>query len=406
MGRFASAAYHALESIEELKLQIAARERAEMAVREMASGLQAKLRRLVDSNVIGVIIWQYDGQIIDANETFLHMVGYDRNDLAAGRLNYIDLTPSEWHGADERRLEEFAATGTARPYEKEFQHKSGHRVPVMVGGAVFQEGSDQGVAFVVDVSDRKRAEAAARESRKGYREVQRELAHANRVATIGHLSASIAHELNQPIGAAITYANAAKSWLSAQPPDLEEVHHALELVIECGVQAGNVIDRIRALVKKAPSRQDDVDVNEAILAVIALTRSERARRGVSTETQLADNLPAVAGDRVQLQQVILNLLLNAIEAMSSTPAGRRQLLISTVKSDLKNVLVKVQDSGPGFTPENFERLFEAFYTTKPDGLGMGLSICRSIVEAHQGRLWATANAPQGAIFQFTLPAGS
>lgn len=360
MSRFASAAYHGVRTIEDLKFEIAARERAETEIRDMASGLQAKLRRLVDSNVMGIVIWHRDGQIIDANDTFLHMIGYNRNDLKAGRLDWRDLTPSEWHRADERRLEELATRGTAQPYEKEYLHKSGHRVPVLVGAAVFQEGSDDGVAFVVDVSDRKRAEAEARESRKQYREVQRELAHANRVATMGQLSASIGHELNQPIGAAITYANAAKSWLGAYPPDLREAVHALDLVIECGVRAGNVIDRIRALVKKAPSPQDAVGINQAILEVLGLTRAEIVREDVCIETQLEDSLPAVIGDRVQLQQVILNLVLNAIEAMGSMPTGPRKLLIGTAKAGLNNVLVKVQDSGPGFTPENFERLFEAF----------------------------------------------
>jgi C4-dicarboxylate-specific signal transduction histidine kinase len=231
-----------------------------------------------------------------------------------------------------------------------------------------------------------------------------ELAHANRVATMGHLSASIAHEINQPIGAAITYANAASHWLDAQPPDLEEVRRALGLIMESNVRAGNVVDRIRALVKKAPPRKDRLEINETVLEVISLIQNEMAKKGISVRTQLAETLPAIQGDRVQLQQVILNLLINAVEAMSEMSEGLRELLITTAKTDSEGVLVAVRDSGPGLAPEGLERLFEAFYTTKPGGLGMGLSICRSIIEAHGGNMSATTNVPQGAVFQFTIPA--
>jgi C4-dicarboxylate-specific signal transduction histidine kinase len=230
-----------------------------------------------------------------------------------------------------------------------------------------------------------------------------ELAHANRVATMGQLSASIAHEISQPIGAALSYANAASHWLAAQPPNLEEVRRDLGFIVESGVRASEVIDRIRALVKKAPPRKNRLEINEAILQVIALAQNEMANNGISVRTQLAEALPAIQGDRVQLQQVILNLLINAIEAMSGMSEGPRELLISTAKTDSEGVLVAVRDSGPGLAPESVDRLFESFYTTKLGGLGMGLSICRSIIEAHHGRLWATANAPHGAVFQFTLP---
>jgi C4-dicarboxylate-specific signal transduction histidine kinase len=252
-------------------------------------------------------------------------------------------------------------------------------------------------------TDRKRAEEAVRDGEERYRQVRTELAHANRLAAMGQLSASIAHEINQPIGAAITYANAALSWLRAQPPNWEEVQQALGFIVESGVRAGEVIDRIRTLVRKAPPQKDKVDINEAILEVLALIRAEIAMNAVSAKTQLAEGLPSVWGDRVQLQQVMLNLFINAIEAMSGMDDGSRQLLISTEKTCSDAVLVAVRDSGPGFPPESAERLFESFYTTKPGGLGMGLSICHSIIEAHEGRLWATAAEPRGAVFAFTLP---
>ena len=396
LGQFASLAYQTVESIEDLKLQIAAREQAETAVRELANGLEAKVRCLVDSNIIGIFIWNLDGRIIDANEAFLRIIGYDRGDLIAGRLNWRELTPPEWREAADRRVAQLEASGTTQPHEKEYFRKDGTRVPVLVGAAAFEERSVEGVGFVLDLTDRKRAERA-------YTEVQMELAHANHVAAMGQLSASIAHEISQPIGAVLSYANAASHWLAAQSPDLEEVRRDLGFIVESGVRASEVIDQIRALVKKAPPRKNRLEINEAILQVIALAQDEMANNGISVRTQLAEALPAIQGDRVQLQQVILNLLINAIEAMSGMSEGSRELLISTAKTDSEGVLIAVRDSGPGLAPESVDRLFESFYTTKPNGLGMGLSICRSIIEAHDGRLWATANAPHGAVFQFTLP---
>jgi PAS domain S-box-containing protein len=275
-------------------------------------------------------------------------------------------------------------------------HEIGHPVYDAAGEIVEFVGTD------MDITERKQAEAEIRESERRYREVEVELAHANRVATMGQLSASIAHEVNQPIAAAITNAHAALRWLGARPPDLEEVRQALGRIVNNAARAGDVIGRIRDLVRKAPPRKDGLEINEAIREVIALTRSEVVKNGVLVQTQLAQGLPLIQGDRVQLQQVILNLIINAVEAMSATGEGSRELLISTGKAESDGVLVAVRDSGPGLAPASFERLFEAFYTTKPGGLGMGLSICRSIIEAHRGRLWATANVPQGAVFQFTL----
>jgi signal transduction histidine kinase len=215
----------------------------------------------------------------------------------------------------------------------------------------------------------------------------------------------LAHEVNQPLAAAVTNAYAALRWLGAQPPDLEEGRQALGHIIKEGHRASDVIDRIRALVKKLPPRNDLLDINETILEVIALTRGEVLSNSVSLQTQLANGLPRARGDRIQLQQVILNLIVNAIEATSGAREGARELLVSTGKDASNAVLVAVRDSGPGLDPEGLGRLFDAFYTTKPGGMGMGLSICRSIIEAHGGRIWATANVPQGAVFQFTLPVG-
>src|SRR5258707_1510873 len=236
-----------------------------------------------------------------------------------------------------------------------------------------------------------------------YREAQMALAHANRVATMGQLTASITHEVNQPITAAVTYALAARRWLSADPPNFREADDALSLIVKEGNRAGEVVERVRALIKKVPARKDAVAIDDAILEGMDLTRTEAVNNNVSVRPQFAQGLPRVPSDRVQLQQVLLNLIINAIEAMHDVGEEERELFIST-RDEPDGVSVEVRDSGPGFAPAALDRVFEAFYTTKPGGLGLGLSICRSIIEAHNGRLWASANVPRGATFEFTVPA--
>jgi signal transduction histidine kinase len=210
----------------------------------------------------------------------------------------------------------------------------------------------------------------------------------------------------QPIAAGITNARAGLRCLDSQPPDLEEVRRALGRIVNEGNRATDIIDRIRSLIKKAPPRKDDLKINEALLEIIALTHGEVVKHGVSVQTQLTEGLPLIQGDRVQLQQVIMNLIINAIEAMSGVGKGSNTLLISTGQEGCGGVLVSVQDSGPGLDVEDLDRLFDAFYTTKPGGMGMGLSICRSIIEATGGRIWALRNVGPGATFQFTLPVAS
>jgi PAS domain S-box-containing protein len=658
---------------------------------------EAKIRRLVDANIIGIIIWDIEGRILEANDAFLSMGGYDRMDLISGRLNRTDLTPPEWRERDARTDAELKMTGAVQPFEKEYFRKDGGRVPVLIGLAAFSEERDQGVAFVLDLTERKRAEVALREreaqlaearrelrqmidtipipvasysadarrdfvnaawkqytglsdeaalgtewaivahpdhiviGEKMWREAlatgepwhteervrradgqyrwfaidrvaardengkivkwygtaydiedrkraeerlrvqhtvaqilaeaatieeatprilwamgeclgwdvgalwrvdrevealrcvelwhkasievpefervsreftfvpglglpgrvwsslepeyvpdvvpdenfprgpiaereglhaafgfpillggevlgvieffsreirqpdqelldmlatigsqigqfierkraeeaffkaQLELAHANRVAMMGQLTTTITHEVNQPITAVVTYALAARRWLSAEPPNCREVDEALSLIVKEGNRAGEVVGRIRALVKKVSVRKDAVEINDAILEVIALSHTETVNNSVSVRTQLAEGLSRVRGDRVQLQQVLLNLINNAIQAMRDVAEEERELLIGT-RNEPDGVSVEVRDSGPGFAPAALERVFEPFYTTKSEGMGMGLSICRSIIEAHGGRLCAIPCQPKGALFQFTIPA--
>jgi PAS domain S-box-containing protein len=352
---------------------------------------EAKVRRLVDSNIIGICIFDLDRRISEANAAFLSIVGYSRDDVISGRLSFGALTPPEWAETDERLLAELVSAGTWKPSEKDFLRKDGSRVPVLVGGASFGESRHQGVAFVVDLTERKRAEA--------------ELVHANRVAIMGQLTASIAHEVNQPLAALLTNAGTAERWLGRQPPNLEKARPLIDRIISDGRRAADIVSRIRDLSKKAPMRKERLEVNETILDVMGLTRVPMSGNNVLAKLQLAKELPPIFGDRVQLQQVVLNLILNAVEAMSEVSEGSRELLISTDKAGADALLIKVSDSGPGLPRDNSEQIFDAFYTTKASGLGMGLSISRSIVEAHRGRLWATPNEPRGAVFCMIIPIG-
>ena len=234
------------------------------------------------------------------------------------------------------------------------------------------------------------------------RALQTDLAHANRLATMGQLTASISHEINQPIGATRNNAHAALRFLAEDPPDLAEVREAIECVVKETYRAGEILGGIRDQVKKVPPRMEGVGLNEAIEEVTSLVRGELLKNQVSLQMRLADGLSPVHADRVQLQQVMLNLILNAIEAMISAGDNARELVISTESIPEGRLLVRVQDSGPGVAPENRERIFESFYTSKAGGVGIGLSICRAIVEGHSGRLWVDAHQPRGAVFCFTL----
>ena len=258
--------------------------------------------------------------------------------------------------------------------------------------------------LALKVLELERAIAERDQAQDALHKAQAELAHTSRLTTMGELTASIAHEVNQPLAGVVTNANASLRWLAGPSPDLNEAREALRRIVRDGNRASDVIARIRTLLKKGQTDRTRLDVNRVIGEMVELTRGEVLQRKVSLKTELSANLPLITADRVQLQQVLLNLIINAAEAMSGNKGRPRLLSIRSEQVQPSAVRVAVQDTGAGIDSQQIERLFDAFYTTKPNGLGMGLSICRSIVEAHGGHLWATPNNGPGATFQFTLPA--
>ena len=524
LGKFASSAYQALIYIEDLKVQVSQREKAEAEVRELARGLEAKIRRLVEANVVGIVMWNLEGAITGANDAFLRIVQYDREDLASGRVRWTDLTPAEWHDRDERARAELKASGIFQPFEKEYVRKDGGRVSVLLGGALFEGSGNEGVAFVLDLSEQKRAERALRRSEAFLAEGQHlsqigsfswrvatdeitwseqlyriyeleigvpvtlelirtrvhpedvsliekmkmvdqapdggkdfelqyrllmpdhsikylhavahpsrdqdgqleyiavvqdvtarrvteeardkarsELAHVARVMSLGTLTASIAHELNQPLSGIVTNASTCMRMLATNPPNVDGARETARRTIRDARRAADVITRLRAIFSKKESTTESVDLNEAATEVIALSLSELERGGVILRREFAEDLPAVTGDRVQLQQVILNLLRNASDAMSGVDDRPRELVIRTERNEGDGVRLSVQDAGVGLDLQSMDQLFQPFYTTKGDGMGIGLSVSRSIIESHYGRLWAAANDGPGATFSFSVP---
>jgi len=361
---------------------------------------------------VGSFGWDVaSGRIYWSQETY-RIFGYD-----PAIEPKLELVLARIHPEDQAMVQQLVERVSNEKTDFDFEHRllmpDGFVKYVRVAGrpSKGKSGGFEFMGLVSDITERKLGEEALQKAHA-------ELAHVTRVTTLGELTASIAHEINQPLTAIVNNANAGLRWLSGEAPDIDETRETIRRILRDGNRASDVISRMRALFKKAPMTKERFDLNEAIEEVVAITQSEAQRNRVLVRTGLAGDLPLILGDRVQLQQVVLNLVINAIDAMSAMSEGRRELLVSTQRvtetkvpatgsgsatAEPGSVLAAVRDSGPGLHPDSLNQLFNAFYTTKPKGLGMGLAVSRSLIEAHGGKLEAFPNDSLGATFQFTLP---
>jgi PAS domain S-box-containing protein len=507
MSRLIPAVHRALrEARERCEL-----ERSALELRQRES----KIRRLMDSNIVGILVSDLNNHVIEANDAFLHIIGRTRDDVRQGKIHWPDLTPPEFQAAGERALHLLRTQGVCPLFEKQYMRPDGTRVPVLIAAAAIEGTKGENVAFVLDLTERKRAEESARrserelrdviesiptivwtarpdgsgefanqrwvqytgisrtdtldfawrsaihpedlsrylaswrasiaairpfeeevrfrgadgqyrwflvravplrdeigmirkwygimtdiEDRKRARQLEADLAHMNRISMLGELAASLSHELKQPISAAITDAEACLRWLIREQPELQEACEAARAMVGDGKRASAIIDRLRSLYSKSPTERELVDVNDVIREMLLLLRAEAIGNSISISAELASGLPQIIADRVQLQQVFMNLILNGLESMQDS--GGELSVISQIDAS-GQLLISVRDTGVGLPPGKAEQIFSAFFTTKPQGSGMGLTISYSIIESHGGRLWATANAGRGATFYFTLP---
>ena len=435
IGRFASAAYQTVESIEDLKFEVAAREKAETELRGLTDGLEAQVRarteqleqrnkqladartRLAEEKLrlerseaflakgqhlsrTGSFSWRVSTNEITWSEQLYRIFGFDRDADMTLELIGTRIHPED-RSAFEEQIERSRHTGGDVQLEFRLQmpdHSVKH-LHIVAHGAQNQDGHLEYIGAVQDVTERRLSEEALSK-------VRSEVAHVARVTSLGVLTASIAHEVNQPLSGIITNANTCLRMLATDPPNIEGARETAQRTIRDGSRASDVITRLRALFSKKDPTNEPVDLNEATSEVVTLLRSELQRSRVILRVELGDEIPHVVGDRVQLQQVIMNLLRNASDAMSSIDDRPRQLVIRTEREEDDRVRLSVQDAGVGFKPQDEDRLFDAFYTTKRAGMGIGLSVSRSIIESHRGRLWATPNDGPGATFSFSLPVRS
>jgi len=388
---------------EELRQEIADRKRAEEAFRRV----EREARSIVDSALDAVVAMDSDGFITDWNKQAEEIFGWPRSE-ALGRRMSETIIPLQHRLSHERGLQRFFKTGEGPVLNNRIEitalRRDGDEFPVELTITPLKTGDSWTFSsFVRDISERRRAEEKLRESELKLRNTQAELAHVNRVMTMGELTASIAHEVNQPLSAIIASGDSCRAWLSNDPPNLDKARAAASRIIQAATQASEIVQRLRALFKKTTSMTAAVDMNAVIEDTISLVHHETELKKIFLRTELHAGVPSVSGDRVQLQQVILNLTMNGIESIAGQDHEPKRLMIRSMLSNTGELLVSVEDTGLGFEAEHADRLFAPFFTTKPQGIGMGLPICRSIIEAHGGRLWAAKNEPRGAVFHFALP---
>ena len=356
---------------------------------------ETRFRTYVDHATDALFVQDEQGRVVELNRQACESLGYTREEL-------IGVTPTSFDpGVDAAFIQWINArldAGEISAFETSHRRKDGTMFPVEVRIRPFWHGGHRfALSLARDITDRKRTE---QERERSYR-LQADLAHINRVTTMGELTASLAHEINQPIAAAVTNANTCVRWLAGESPDIEEARDAAKRMVKDANRAAEIIRRIRLLFKKSALQHELLNVNEVVNEIVVLLRGEAMRSGVSIRSQLASDLPQVMGDRVQLQQVLMNLVMNGIDAMKDVDSSRELTLSSHVDRN-DQVMVSVSDTGIGLPPE-MAQIFDAFFTTKPHGTGMGLAISRTIIEAHGGRLWAASNSGRGAVFHFTLP---
>ena len=370
------------------------RKRAEVAVRES----EAKYRSLYESMMDGYVLVGMDGRILKYNESYREMTGYEPEELL--RLIYPDITPEKWHAAEQEIIEQqVLVRGYSEVYEKEYRKKDGTVFPIELRTFLLKDetGSNIGMwAIVRDIAGRKLIESEARKLRE-------DLAHVTRVSTLGELTSSLAHEINQPLAAILSNAQAAQRFLSQDQPDMKEVAEILGDIVRDDNRAAEVIRKIRSLLKKEESQYELLSLNDVIEEILNVIRNDTALTAVSIEKEFDPSLPSVWGDRIQLQQVILNLVLNAAEAMKDAGTDVCRLNVRTSKQDGRFAKVFIRDVGPGIDESTASRLFEPFYTTKNGGMGMGLAISKDIVKSHKGEIRVENNTDRGATFSFTVP---
>ena len=387
---------------EELRKEIADRKHVEEDLRSS----EEKHRVIVEAANDAVLSMDERGAILLANPATKRIFGYDAVEIVGKPMTM--LMPEMMRKLHENGFKRYLTTGKRhlnwQGIELTAQRKDGQAFPVEVSfGEMTSDGHKIFTGFIRDISEKKKAEEALQESERSLQMAQAELARVSRLTTMGELAASIAHEVNQPLTAVINNSSACLRLLANRNLEPEVLHRALEGIVADGTRASTVLARIRAFIKKEPAERNEFDINEVIQEVLALAGRELYENQVLLDRQLTTDLPFVLADRVQLQQVLLNLIMNAIEAMTAVTTQPRLLWVQSRIDASGEVLVAVSDSGTGFDLD-VDRVFTPFFTTKADGLGMGLSISRSLVESHGGRLWATPNSPHGAVFSFTLPA--
>jgi PAS domain S-box-containing protein len=393
----AALAFQGAQLVQDLRLAeeelLRARHGLETKVTERTCELRrtgAELQAILDASPVGIVLLRADRTVLRCNAAFERLFGWRADEVVGRRTPLTDAIGQQSTSA---------ASSRYSPIEIGMTRKDGSEFDAALAYAPFvvEEGQPAGlVANIVDISDRKRAE-------EGLRKVEAELAYVTRLTTLGEMAASIAHEINQPLAAIVANATASRNWLMRPERGLDRVHSALADIVKDGHRAAEVIQRVRQLATKSDPKREDLDLNEVIHEVATLMRSEIQTQRVDFGMSLARGLPVVLADRVQLQQVIINLVINGVESMAGVSDRPRELFIRSEACD-DRVAVSVHDSGVGVDMRVVDRLFDAFYTTKPRGMGMGLSISRSIIEGHGGRLWAMPNADYGATFQFALPA--